>query len=105
MIDLPQTTLKTIQNILKTRLPQAEVRAFGSRVMGTAKPYSDLDLVILDSQKLGLNTLATLKEAFQESNIPIRVDVLDWNAISPEFREVIEKKYEILQKSENHKKF
>ena len=41
--------------------------------------------------------LAELKEAFQESELPFRVDLLDWNAISDEFRTVIEKSgYEVI---------
>jgi DNA-directed RNA polymerase beta subunit len=35
--------------------------------------------------------LAALKEAFQESDLAFRVDVLDWHALSPEFRGVIER--------------
>ena len=41
--------------------------------------------------------IAELKEAFQESELPFRVDLLDWNAISDEFRIVIEKSgYEVI---------
>ncbi len=41
--------------------------------------------------------LAELKEAFQQSDLPFRVDLLDWNAISAEFRNVIEKDgYEVI---------
>ena len=42
--------------------------------------------------------LRRLKEAFEESDLPFRVDVLDWHAISDRFHKVIEKKYEVLQK-------
>ena len=38
-----------------------------------------------------------LVEAFQESDLPIRVDVLEWCAISPAFRQVIEQKYVVVQ--------
>ncbi len=71
-----------------------EVRAFGSRVNGTTKSYSDLDLAVVGSGKLSDDTLRCLKEAFEESDLPFRVDVLDWNATSPGFQKVIEKQYE-----------
>jgi len=37
------------------------------------------------------------KYAFSESDLPFMVDVLDWNTVSPRFREVIAGAYEILQ--------
>jgi hypothetical protein len=40
--------------------------------------------------------MSRLKEALQESTLPIRVDVLDWNSISEEFRGVIEEGYGVL---------
>ncbi|MCD6310901.1 MAG: hypothetical protein J7M11_00360 [Elusimicrobia bacterium] len=40
-----------------------------------------------------------LKEDFEESDLPFRVDVLDWNRISDEFKKVISKQYEIIQKA------
>ncbi|MBF0621731.1 MAG: restriction endonuclease subunit S [Magnetococcales bacterium] len=39
-----------------------------------------------------------LEEAFAESDLPIRVDLLDWWGVSDSFRAVIEKGFEILQK-------
>jgi len=30
------------------------------------------------------------------SDLPFRVDILDWNAISPEFKKVIEQGYEVI---------
>ena len=46
MIDLQPDHLALIQTILAQHVPQAEVRAFGSRVTGAARNYSDLDLVV-----------------------------------------------------------
>ena len=36
-----------------------------------------------------VNTLARLKKAFENSDLPIQVDVLDWQEISQSFREII----------------
>jgi len=38
-----------------------------------------------------------LREAFAESNLPFRVEILDYNAISKEFQAVIDKQYEVVQ--------
>ena len=97
MIDVDPKHLDTVTRILAGQVPECEVRAFGSRVTWTAKDYSDLDLAVVGERALDLDVLRLLKEAFEESNLPFRVDVLDWHAISAGFRKVIEQKYEVVQ--------
>ena len=99
MIDLNPKHLKTIQYILAEYIPNYEVRAFGSRVKWTAKDYSDLDLAVVGNKPLSFKQRGQLAEAFEESNLPIRVDVLDWQSISEGFRQVISERYEIIQKA------
>ena len=100
MIDLNPKHLETIQRILAEHVPKCEVRAFGSRVKWTAKDYSDLDIAVVGSEPLSLRQLRRLKEAFEESDIPIRVDVADWQSLSDNFKQVIAAEYEVIQKAE-----
>ena len=78
-------------------MPECEVRAFGSRVTWTAKDYSDLDLAVVGEGPLDWRALGRLKEAFEESELPMRVDVLDWHAISESFQKVVERDYVVLR--------
>ncbi len=98
MIDLSPNQLKTVRQILAEHVPACEVRAFGSRVTQSAKKYSDLDLAVVGDAAVDWHTLARLKEAFEGSDLPIQVDVLDWQEISQSFREVIARDYAVLQK-------
>lgn len=98
MIDIKPEYLEIIKKILKKYISDCEVWAFGSRVTGTLKKYSDLDLAIIGNKKLSLKTLALLQEEFEESDLPFRVDFLDWNTISPEFQAIIKKSYFVVQK-------
>lgn len=91
-----------ISGILAAHAPGVEARAFGSRVGGTPKDYSDLDLALVGDAKLESAVLENLREAFEESDIPFRVDILDWHAISKEFQKVILAKYEVLPPQNNH---
>ena len=100
MIDLRPDHLETVKGILAAHVPACEVRAFGSRATWTAKDYSDLDLAIAGADPLDRVTLGRLQEAFEESNLPMRVDVLDWHAISHSFRDVIEQGYVVVQERE-----
>ena len=97
MIDASERDLKVIKEILKKHVPDTEVRAFGSRVSGTAKSYSDLDLVIMGREPIRRGILAQLKEVFQESGLPFRVDLMDWNRITPEFQNIIAENYIVIQ--------
>ena len=100
MIDITPKHLETIRHILAEHVPKCEVRAFGSRVKWTAKDYSDLDLAVVGSEPLTLRKLRQLKEAFEESNLPIRVDLVDWQSLADWFKKVIATEYEVIQKAE-----
>ncbi len=52
-----------VLDLLRQHLPKRKVRIFGSRATGTARPYSDLDLIILGKQPVPAATLAALREA------------------------------------------
>lgn len=81
--------LEIVCEILRRYLPHREVWAFGSRVRGKARPYSDLDLTVLGDEPLPLPVLANLIEDFAESDLPFKVDIGDWATASEPFREII----------------
>lgn len=78
-----------VSAILQRYLPNNEIWAFGSRVKGNAKPFSDLDLAIISDTSLPLALLAEVAEAFSESDLPWKVDLVDWATTSERFRQVI----------------
>ena len=92
MIDVSLDHLQLIRSILSRFVPEIEVRAFGSRVDGRSKPYSDLDLAIMTEKPLPPRTAALLSEAFSESDLPFKVDLVDWAEISESFRKIISEK-------------
>ena len=59
-LQLNDNDLAIVKNILKQNLPNLTVFAFGSRTKMTAKPYSDLDLVVMTDTPLDLATMASL---------------------------------------------
>lgn len=61
--------------------------AFGSRAKNTAQRLSDLDLCTKDA--ISAKDLSAILEAFEESNLPITIDILVWNTCSNEFKEMI----------------
>ena len=84
-IDITPEERAIVLRILNEIIPDREVRAFGSRVTGKAKPFSDLDLAIMGDEPLPLETRARLEDAFSESELPWKVDVLDWALADNDF--------------------
>lgn len=82
---LSQIELDVVRDILRRIVPTNRVAAFGSRAKGTTKQFADLDLVIFTTTPLPLSTLATLRDAFSESSLPFRVDIVDAAGTSKEF--------------------
>lgn len=98
MLTLTEQELQIVKNILQQYVPEYPVWAFGSRVKNSAKPYSDLDLAIITDRPLSLAVRADLTAAFSESDLPWKVDIVDWAITDERFREIIREKYEIVQR-------
>ena len=58
-IQLEPQYLQRVKEILDKFLPTCEVWAFGSRVEGTQKKFSDLDLVVVREEPLKIEILAS----------------------------------------------
>ncbi len=100
MIEITPAHLHIVLNILERLAPEYEARVFGSRYAHKSKKYSDIDIVLVGKEKIDWRQMAKIKEAFEESTLPYRVDVLDWESTSIEFRKVIEDYgFEVIRKS------
>jgi type I restriction enzyme S subunit len=99
-IDVRPDQWVIVRDILRRQVPGYEVCAFGSRVTGKAKRYSDLDLAIISHAALPLAVRAELENAFSESDLPWRVDVLvDWATTSATFRAIIVRDRVVVQEA------
>ena len=98
MIDVRPDQLKEVSDIIFSRLPKARVYVFGSRILGTSKPSSDLDLAIDNAQPLSLQERTALQESFEESSLPFRVDFHDYATTDPHFQNIIQQNFQLLVK-------
>ena len=90
MICLSATEMDTIREIIDRLLPDCRVLLFGSRYTGTDKKYADVDLAIICDAGLCMHAYASLTDAFAVSDLAYRVDIVDYNAVSLEFRQIID---------------
>ena len=95
-VDIGPSDLETVRRILYEQALGLEVRVFGSRLSWTARGASDLDLALMTTEPLDIGRMAALKAAFTESDLPFRVDIVDWASTSESFRKVIEREHVVL---------
>ena len=88
-IDITADQRKTLLALLKRHLPNTTAWVYGSRVKWTSRPQSDLDLVVFTKPEQE-RRVSELREAFEESHLPFRVDLFIWDAVPEQFRKQIE---------------
>src|ERR1700757_632405 len=88
--DLPRDHERLVLNVLRAHLPpNTKAWVFGSRATGRARRYSDLDLAIDAGRPLTLDEFARLAEALSDSDLPYRVDLVDWRNVDERWRRTI----------------
>ena len=86
-IKLDPKHLDILASIFSKHLPgNAKLFFFGSRSMGTHKPFSDIDILIDAGSSLSLKLLSILNQEFDTSLLPYKVDLVDANTISEAFK-------------------
>jgi type I restriction enzyme S subunit len=88
-IDIRPEHWEIVRRILEKHVPDKEIWGFGSRATRKAREYSDLDLAIISKEPLPFSVLGALAEDFSDSDLPWKVDVLDWATTSEAFRTII----------------
>lgn len=96
-LDVQSDHLEIVRRLLARHVPGLEVWAFGSRVSGRAGKHSDLDLCIRTANPLSFTAMGLMEEAFSDSDLPYKVDLVDWSAISEEFRQIVAERKVVVQ--------
>lgn len=84
-IELSPKDLMYVKKILSD-YPQTVV--FGSRAKGTSRTFSDLDVCLKDS--IASYDYELLKEKFEESNLPFKVDLILYSRCDDTFKKIID---------------
>jgi predicted nucleotidyltransferase len=75
-----------------------KVFIFGSRVTRKARKYSDYDVGIIGKKPVPGHILVMIEEALEESDLPYRVDIVDFSLVSSAFRQFALSKIKELKK-------
>ena len=98
-IDITDEQRKTILTLLQRYLPGTAAWTYGSRVKWTSRPQSDLDLVVFATPEQS-GRVGVLREAFEESDLPFRVDLFVWDEVPASFRKQIGSEHVVLVEKE-----
>ena len=85
MIQIEKQDFQTLKQILD-KYPH-NFYAYGSRVKGNARQFSDLDLCY--QEEIPLETVCQIKEELEESNLPFIIELVNWKHMRPSFQENI----------------
>ena len=88
MIDLEEKYIEFVKNIISRYLKEYKLYLFGSRVKGTARKFSDIDLAI-QSKYMTRQIKDKLQVEFENSTLPYEVDIVDLNNILDDFKMLI----------------
>lgn len=99
-IDISAEQRRLLLDLIHQHLPNTPIWAFGSRVKWTTRSNSDLDLVAFATPQQAPQVSA-LKEAFEESNLPFRVDLLVWDKLPENFQRNIQECYVVLMEGKD----
>ena len=101
LIQLEQPQLETVQRILNVHFAGLQVLAYGSRVTGVnLTPESDLDIVVVSSKPISFEEMVAVEKAFAESDLPFRVDIVDWAKLPESLQKSIKKENIVIQEAE-----
>ena len=96
-LGLASEDLSTLLKIFRRYAPRGAIWAFGSRARGTFRPFSDLDLALINRKPLDALRRAELRYALSESSLPVKVDVVEWARTSPDFRQIIQRDHLVIR--------
>ena len=99
-IDITSEQRKTLLALLARHLPDTTVWVYGSRVQWNARSQSDLDMVVFATPEQN-GRVSALREAFEESNLPFRVDLFVWDNVPEQFRKHIEAEHVVCWKKKS----
>ena len=97
-IDITAEQRNTLLTLLNRHLPNTTAWVYGSRTKWTASPQSDLDMVVFATPEQS-SRVSELREAFEEGNLPFRVDLFAWDTVPEDFRKQIKRDHVVFSDS------
>lgn len=90
---MDQRLVSQIQQIVAPVRPSGyKLFIFGSRARGTNRKFSDIDLGVEGKNRLSNEEYLTLTAFLEDSDLPYKVDVIDFSTVTSQFRKIAKQK-------------
>ena len=73
-------------SIIHKHIPGCTIYLFGSRAINKERPGSDIDIALDNGKPIDSNKLLAIKMAFDETTIPMKMDLVDFNTAPQELK-------------------
>lgn len=84
-MDLEDNYKKILINIINNQISGCLIWLFGSRARKTNKSGADFDIALDAGRVLTSEEIFAIKEAIEESSLPVFVDIVDIRNVSDDF--------------------
>lgn len=90
MKNIDEKMKQKIIAVISALIPQAKIILFGSRARGTNSERSDIDLALDAGSALPTGDVGELVDMFRESNIPYKIEIVDFYLVSKSMQDSIQ---------------
>ena len=81
-------SIEKLKEVFLNFLKDVKIILFGSRARGDFVNTSDVDVGIITGKRFNKKKLILLREYIEELNIPYKVEIVDFSAVSEEFKKI-----------------
>ena len=89
--EVKEESKKKIIAIINALVPEAKIYLYGSRARGANAEWSDIDLALDAGKQLPRLTVGELREIMIATNIPYKVDIVDFHNVHDAMQKAIAK--------------
>jgi len=91
MKNIDKETQEKIVDLITALIPDAKIYLFGSRARETHHQWSDIDLALDTGMPLRNSKVDEVKSVLEATNMPYKVDVLDFQSVSADMQASIKR--------------
>lgn len=87
---IDEESKRKIIAVISALFPNAHIYLFGSRARNTHSQWSDIDIALKEDQKISRYAIAEAVSMLEASNMPYKIDVVDFNSVTDDMRQSIQ---------------
>ena len=91
MKNIDKEIQEKIVSLITSLIPAARIYLFGSRARETHHQWSDIDLALDTGEPLRTSKIDEVKSVLGATNMPYKVDVLDFQSVSTDMQASIKR--------------